>query len=55
MKEYKLEQFSGPLDLLLSLIDEEKLNISEVSLSTVTEQFLNYLEKIFYDRIVWFF
>ncbi len=46
MKEFKLEQFSGPLDLLLSLIDEEKLNISEVSLSAVTEQFLNYLEKL---------
>lgn len=46
MKEFKLEQFSGPLDLLLSLIDEEKLNISDVSLSAVTEQFLNYLEKL---------
>ncbi len=46
MKDFQLEQFSGPLDLLLSLIDEEKLNISEVSLSAVTEQFLNYLEKI---------
>lgn len=43
---FQLEHFSGPLDLLLSLIDEEKLNISDVSLSAVTEQFLNYLERL---------
>ncbi len=44
--EFKLEKFSGPLDLLLSLIGEHKLNISELSLSEVTEQFLDYLDKI---------
>ncbi len=44
--EFKLEQFSGPLDLLLSLIDDKKLNISELSLSEVTEQFLGHLNKI---------
>jgi len=45
-QEFKLEQFSGPLDLLISLIGEEKLDISEISLSVVTEQFLKYLEAI---------
>ena len=44
--EFKLQQFSGPLDLLLSLIDDKKLNISELSLSKVTEQFLDHLNKI---------
>ncbi len=44
--EFILEQFTGPLDLLLSLIDGQKLNISELSLSNVTEQFLNHLDKI---------
>lgn len=43
---FQLEQFSGPLDLLLSLIDEQKLNISELAISEVTEQFLKYLEAI---------
>lgn len=45
--EYKvsLEKFSGPLDLLLSLIEEKKLAISEISLSQVTDQFLKYLKK----------
>lgn len=46
--EYKvsLEKFSGPLDLLLSLIEEKKLAISEISLSAVTDQFLEYLKKL---------
>jgi len=44
--EFKLEQFNGPLDLLLSLIDDQKFNISELALSEVTEQFLDYLNKL---------
>jgi len=46
MKEVKLEKFTGPMDLLLSLIEEEKLNITEISLSQVTEQFFNYLNQL---------
>lgn len=42
----ELAQFSGPLDLLLSLIKENKLNISQLSLSTITEQYLRYLDKL---------
>ncbi|HLD31617.1 MAG TPA: segregation/condensation protein A [Patescibacteria group bacterium] len=44
--EVKLAQFSGPLELLLSLLQEEKLDISTVSLGRVTQQFLEYLEKM---------
>lgn len=43
--DIKLEQFSGPLDLLLSLIAEEKLDITTIALSHVTEQYLQYLEQ----------
>ena len=39
----KLEKFEGPLDLLLDLIEENKLAISEISLAKVGEDFLNYL------------
>jgi segregation and condensation protein A len=46
MNELKLEKFEGPLDLLLQLIELEKLNITEVSLSQITEQFLDYLDKL---------
>ena len=40
------EKFSGPLDLLLQLIDKEELEITEISLSKITEQYLAELEKI---------
>lgn len=40
----QLEKFSGPLDLLLQLIENQKLNITEISLAKVTDQFLDYLK-----------
>lgn len=39
-----LEQFEGPLDLLLSLIEKEKLDITHVSLAKVADQYLEYLK-----------
>ncbi len=46
MTEYKikLEQFEGPLDLLLNLIEEQKLDITSVSLAKVADQYLKYIE-----------
>ncbi len=38
-----LEQFEGPLDLLLHLIEEEELDITEVSLARVADQYLERL------------
>lgn len=42
----KLEQFEGPLDLLLELIEEEKLEITKISLAKVAGQYLEYIKKI---------
>jgi segregation and condensation protein A len=42
--EVKLAQFEGPLDLLLDLIEKERLNISEISLARVTDAYLQYVE-----------
>lgn len=39
-----LEEFSGPFDLLLSLISKHKLEVTELALSQVTDDFLNYLK-----------
>ncbi len=39
----KLQQFEGPLDLLLELIESEKLEISTLSLATVTDGYLAHL------------
>lgn len=43
MYQLKLEQFEGPLDLLLKLIEEEKLKINDISLAVVTNRYLEYL------------
>lgn len=40
----KLENFEGPLDLLLHLIKEAKIEIKEIFVSEVTEQFLAYMD-----------
>ena len=39
-------QFEGPLDLLLTLIEGQQLNITDISLAQVTEQFLQYVRKL---------
>jgi segregation and condensation protein A len=39
-------QFEGPLDLLLNLIEEQKLDITQITLANVTEQFLAYIKEL---------
>ena len=39
----KLVNFDGPFDLLLSLISRRQLDVTEVALSQVTDEFLTYL------------
>ena len=39
-----LDIFEGPLDLLIHLIKKEKINIYDVSISKITEQYLAFLE-----------
>jgi segregation and condensation protein A len=46
MVEVKTDQFKGPLDLLLDLIKKEKLDITQISLVKVTDQYLEYLESL---------
>tara|TARA_B100001248_G_scaffold79784_1_gene57840 strand:+ start:20968 stop:21702 length:735 start_codon:yes stop_codon:yes gene_type:complete len=40
----KLDIFEGPLDLLLTLIKEKDLDIYEISLAEVTQQYLEYVD-----------
>lgn len=44
MYTIKLDQFEGPLDVLLELIENQKLEITKISLARVTDQFLEYLK-----------
>ena len=42
---YKLEQFEGPLDLLLSLIQKNKVSITDIPISLICDQYLEYIKK----------
>ena len=39
----KIENFEGPLDLLCYLIDKNKMNIYDVNLSDITDQYIEFL------------
>ena len=42
--EVKLEIFEGPLDLLLHLIHKNEVDIFDIPIATITDQYLEYLE-----------
>lgn len=44
--QIKHEKFEGPLGLLLELIEKEKLSISEISLATVTDDYIKYVKSL---------
>ena len=41
----KLENFEGPLDLLIHLIDKNKMDIYDVNLSEITDQYIEYINQ----------
>lgn len=43
---FKLDQFEGPLDLLLHLIAKHKLNLYDIQIDLLLEQYLAQMEKI---------
>src|ERR1700720_369869 len=43
--EVHLDVFEGPFDLLLALISKHKLDITEVALSQVTDEFIAYISQ----------
>lgn len=46
MYQIRIEKFEGPLDLLLRLIEQDELDITQVSLAKVTDQYIEHLEKL---------
>lgn len=42
----KLEVFEGPLDLLLHLIDKNRIDIYDIPIVIITDQYLEYIEKL---------
>lgn len=43
--DLKINDFEGPLDLLLHLIKENKMDIFDIKIEVIAEQYLSYLEK----------
>ena len=44
--EVSLEQFEGPLDLLLHLIKESNINIYDINIEDIAKQYLDYIQKV---------
>lgn len=41
----KLENFEGPLDLLLALIDKNKMDIYDIKISEIADQYIEFIDK----------
>jgi segregation and condensation protein A len=44
--EVRLDNFEGPFDLLLSLISKHKLDVTEIALSQVTDEFIAHIKRL---------
>lgn len=44
--EFKLQAFEGPLDLLLHLIEKNKVNIYDIPIVEITEQYIDYVKQM---------
>lgn len=42
---YRLDRFEGPLDLLLTLIQKNKVNIENIPISVICEQYMEFIEE----------
>lgn len=43
---YKIDVFEGPMDLLLHLISKNKLNINDIAIFDLVEQYINYVRSM---------
>ena len=41
----KLDNFEGPLDLLCHLVDKNKMDINQIKISEITDQYIDYINK----------
>ena len=46
MNNFLIGDFEGPLDLLLHLVKQSKIEISEIKIVDITEQYINYLKEM---------
>ena len=43
---FKIKEFEGPLDLLLHLIQKNKVEISDIPIAEITEQYMEYIDEM---------
>ena len=46
MHDFLINDFEGPLDLLLHLIKNDKMDIYDISISSITEQYIDFINKM---------
>ena len=46
MYSFKINDFEGPLDVLLHLIKESKMDIMDIDVVSLTNQYLNFINSI---------
>lgn len=49
--EVKLQTFEGPLDLLLHLLEKNKMNILDIPIAEITEQYMEYIKGMAVDDL----
>ncbi|MGC2659449.1 MAG: segregation/condensation protein A, partial [Bryobacteraceae bacterium] len=42
---FRLDQYEGPLDLLLDLIRKQQINIYDIPIAQITAQYLDFMQK----------
>ncbi|MBQ3824014.1 MAG: segregation/condensation protein A, partial [Clostridia bacterium] len=48
---YKIGDFSGPLDLLLTLISKNKIDIFDIPIALILDQYYEYIDKMKEERL----
>lgn len=46
VREYDLQMFQGPLDLLMHLIEKNKIDIFDIPIGLLTDQYMEYLDQV---------
>ena len=54
LKNIKIDEFEGPLDLLLHLIKKSNINIHDISIDEITKKYLEYIKRQNENYVVYY-
>ena len=49
--KFKLDNFEGPLDLILHLVEKKELNINSINISAIIDEYMEYIENAKNDNL----